>query len=146
MGVRFTMDGQEYELAPELVRSRLVGHQPEPIRQYSVDIDGVHWPVKQVLRLATGSSAFQSQTARRQLQRLGFVVLCEAMPRTTSGTAPRAATSRPAFDLNALEIVGAVDVRVAFEWHLAGPIALDHQSGRPDFPRVPALPGIYRFD
>ena len=38
--MRFTLDGQQFELTPELVRSRLDGHVPEDIREYWVDVDG----------------------------------------------------------------------------------------------------------
>jgi hypothetical protein len=54
MGVRFTLDGDPFELTPELVRARLQGYQPENIRDYWVEIDGTHWPVKQVISVATG--------------------------------------------------------------------------------------------
>jgi hypothetical protein len=63
------MDGRDYELTTAFVRARLAGHTPGDIRQYWVEIDGVRWPVKQVLRLATGSSEFESQTAQRQLRK-----------------------------------------------------------------------------
>lgn len=75
--MRFTLDGESFELTPELVRARLAGQVPEPVRQYWVEIDGIHWPVKQVIALATGvrdRQRFQSQASRRWLQRLGFQV------------------------------------------------------------------------
>lgn len=74
--MRFTLDGEQYELTPELVRSRLDGHVPEDIREYWVEIDGTRWPVKQVISLATGAGRqrFQSQASRRWLSNLGFAV------------------------------------------------------------------------
>jgi len=74
--VRFTLDGQQFELTPELVRSRLDGHVPEDIREYWVDVDGTQWPVKQVISLATGAGRhrFQSRASRRWLSNLGFAV------------------------------------------------------------------------
>src|ERR1035438_3880896 len=75
MGVRFTLDGDPFELTPELVRARLQGYQPENIRDYWVEIDGTHWPVKQVISVATGvrdRQRFQSQSSRRWLGNLGF--------------------------------------------------------------------------
>jgi len=77
IGMRFTLDGESFELTPDLVRARLAGHLPEDIREYWVEIDGRHWPVKQVISLATGVSdrqRFQSQSSRRWLQNLGFTI------------------------------------------------------------------------
>lgn len=74
--MRFTLDGEQFELTPELVRSRLEGHTPEAVREYWVEIDGARWPVKQVISLATGAGRqrFQSQAARRWLRSLGFAI------------------------------------------------------------------------
>lgn len=75
--MRFTLDGESFELTPELVRARLAGIVPEGIREYWVEIDGTRWPVKQVISLATGVSdrqRFQSQSSRRWLQNLGFTI------------------------------------------------------------------------
>src|SRR3954449_6543224 len=77
MGMRITLDGESFELTPELVRARVAGRVPEDIREYWVEIDGIRWPVKQVISLATGVSdrqRFQSQSSRRWLQRLGFSI------------------------------------------------------------------------
>lgn len=77
IGMRFTLDGESFELTPELVRARLAGHVPEAVREYWVEIDGTRWPVKQVISLATGVSdrqRFQSQSSRRWLQNLGFTI------------------------------------------------------------------------
>ncbi|MEP9362191.1 DUF6884 domain-containing protein [Nocardioides sp. CN2-186] len=75
-GMRFTLDGEQFELTPELVRSRLEGHTPEDVREYWVEIDGMRWPVKQVISLATGAGRhrFQSQASRRWLRNLGFAI------------------------------------------------------------------------
>lgn len=75
--MRFTLDGESFELTPELVRARLADHVPEDVRQYWVEIDGTRWPVKQVISLVTGVSdrqRFQSQSSRRWLQNLGFTI------------------------------------------------------------------------
>ena len=77
IGMRFTLDGEPFVLTPELVRARLAGHMPEEIREYWVEIDGMRWPVKQVISIATGVSdrqRFQSQSSRRWLQNLGFTI------------------------------------------------------------------------
>jgi hypothetical protein len=136
------MDGREYELTPALVRSRLAGQSPGDIRQYWVEIDDVRWPVKQVLRLSTGSSDFQSQTAQRHLLRLGFTVGGGAMPREgSSGTRPH----RLRFELAELTVIETIEARIWFEWHRAGRVTLD-TAGFPQFPPMPRLPGLYRFD
>src|SRR5690349_17427194 len=75
--MRFTLDGEPFELTPEVVRARLAGHMPEEIREYWVEIDAMRWPVKQVISIATGVSdrqRFQSQSSRRWLQNLGFTI------------------------------------------------------------------------
>lgn len=72
-----TLDGEHFELTPELVRARLVDQVPGDIHEYWVEVDGVRWPVKQVISLATGVSdrqRSQSQSSRRWLQKLGFSI------------------------------------------------------------------------
>jgi Family of unknown function (DUF6884)/GIY-YIG catalytic domain len=93
----FTLDGESFELTPELVRAGLSGAAPENIQQYWAEVDGVRWPVKQVISLATGvrdRQRFQSQSARRWLSSLGFTIGRDdaAVP----AAARRAATKRPA--------------------------------------------------
>lgn len=86
-----TLDGESFDLTADLVRARLVGQQPEAIRDYWVDIDGTRWPVKQVISVATGVSnrrRFQSQSARRWLRNLGFTM--------GSGSGIDSSASRPA--------------------------------------------------
>lgn len=75
--MKFTLDGELFELTADLVRSRISHHVPEPIREYWVEIDGVRWPVKQVISLTTGVNdrqRFQSQSSRRWLANLGFAI------------------------------------------------------------------------
>lgn len=75
--MRLLLDGEPFELTPDLVRARIAGGVPEDIRQYWVEIDGARWPVKQVISLATGVAdrqRFQSQAARRWLEKLGFTI------------------------------------------------------------------------
>ncbi|WP_245925192.1 DUF6884 domain-containing protein [Nocardia nova] len=71
------MDGEQFELDPDVVRTRLEGSVPEKIRDYWVEIDGTRWPVKQVISLATrvaDRQRFQSESARRWLRNLGFTI------------------------------------------------------------------------
>jgi uncharacterized protein DUF6884/GIY-YIG catalytic domain-containing protein len=93
MGMRFTLDGEPFELSPELVRVRLEGVVPEKIRDYWVEVDGTRWPVKQVISVATrvtDRQRFQSQSARRWLHNLGFTI--------GSGTAPSSPRAMPVRD------------------------------------------------
>jgi hypothetical protein len=143
--MRFTLDGQLYELTPDVVRQRLSGHSPEDIREYWTEIDGVRWPVKQVIALATGAtrSQFQSQSSQRWLRTLGFAVgPASRVPPTPTG-ARRGA--RPDLDLAALDVIERLDVRVTFSWLLAGAVTLDG-NGLPLFPPLPSAPGLYQFD
>ncbi|MGW0902986.1 hypothetical protein [Streptomyces sp. NPDC002853] len=146
--MQFTLDGESFELTPTLVRGRLAGHMPEEIREYWVEVDGVRWPVKQVIALATGvkRSRFQSQASRRWLHNLGFLIGAGSSA-IVSGSVPRltGASRRGAFDESQLKELEALDVRVAFSWLSAGPITLDN-AGLPRFPGLPRVPGLYRYD
>ena len=103
MIMRITLDGETFDLTPELVRARLAGHVPGDIRSYWVDIDGTRWPVKQVISLATGVTnrqRFQSQSSRRWLQTLGFTIgsghaVCAEKPPTSRKTASPTLPSLP---------------------------------------------------
>lgn len=55
--MQFTLDGESFELTPTLVRGRLAGHVPKEIHEYWVEVDGVRWPVKQVISLRQVPSA-----------------------------------------------------------------------------------------
>ena len=119
--MRFTLDGEPFELTPELVRSRLVGHTPEDVREYWVEIDGVRWPVKQVISVATGvgRQRFQSQAARRWLRNLGFAVgggtshLGQSSPRTRPAHQPGVAEKPAAVPAPDVVLVGCVKTKLA---------------------------------
>lgn len=147
--MEFTLDGELFALTPELVRARLEGHRPEEIREQWVEIDGVRWPVKQVIALATGAtrSRFQSQASRRWLASMGFAV---GSGSGSSGVArptgdKRGSTARAKFDPESLPVLESIGVRVAFDWVGAGQVRLDGE-GLPEFPPLPRLPGLYRYD
>lgn len=148
-GMRFTLDGEAFELTPEVVRSRLVGQVPEDIREYWVEIDGVRWPVKQVIAIATGArrTRFQSQDSRRWLQNLGFRIGAGAPSGIGGGGVRTRPTSTPRqrFDADSLEVLERVEARIGFTWLRAGAVTLD-ADGLPRFPALPAEPGLYRFD
>lgn len=86
--ISFMLGRRPFKLSADDVRDRLAHHDPDPIHQYSVQIEGVRWPVKQVMALATGLSnaEFQSQNSRRVLEKLGFTIVkvSTASPRIPS--------------------------------------------------------------
>jgi hypothetical protein len=97
--VEFTLNGARYTLDASAVRTALRGRTPDDVRDHWVDVDGVRWPPKQVLALATslGRSEFTSHMALRQLQRLGFATSVWGgsgqAPRTTPATTRRPRTA-----------------------------------------------------
>lgn len=145
--MQFTLTGQSFELTAEIVRQKLAGRVPESIQEYWVEVDGVRWPVKQVMAVATGLDRrrFQSQNSRRLLQRIGFSVGQGGSVISANPGSARPRVNRAAFDADALDVLESVDVRVAFEWLRAGPITLD-ADGLPKFPLLPRVPGLYRYD
>ncbi len=66
--------GDRTQLDAAVVRSALCGHVPESVRTHWVDVDGVRWPPRQVVALATGLDRrrLTSRTAHRTLRQLGF--------------------------------------------------------------------------
>lgn len=146
--MRFTLDGEQFELSPESVRAGLDGRVPEEIHEHWVEVDGTRWPVKQVIAAATGLSRtrFQSQTSRRLLERLGFPVGRRA-PGEAAAAPPRRvpAARRPLFEPGSLRPVGEVAASIAFTWLGAGAVTLDG-AGLPHFPPLPPGPGLYRLD
>lgn len=145
--IEFTLGGERFELTPELVRTRLSQHVPEEVREYWVEVDGVRWPVKQVIALATGAkrTRFQSHDSRRWLANLGFPIGSIGGPALARPASRRSSPARSKFDPGSLSVLESLDVRVAFEWLRAGPITLD-AAGHPKFPPLPRLPGLYRYD
>jgi hypothetical protein len=85
--VDFVLNGTRYTLDVETVRTAVRGRAPDEVREHWVNVDGVHWPPKQVFALATGldRGEFTSHTALRQLQRLG-------LPTSDWGSSSRGAT------------------------------------------------------
>ena len=144
--MNFTVDGVRFTIDADKVRSLLRAHSPETLHQYTVTIDETVWPVKQAFSIATGLSynRFQSQTARRQLRRLGFTIneepIDEPQPSRLHLSPTVIERSHPA-DLIESDTVTA---SVNFTWLSAGMLRLDG-SGKPLFPRLPKAPGLYRY-
>lgn len=98
--IRFTLNGDHYELSRAEVEARLVGVEPESIREHAVLINDTWFPVKQAFEVAVGvaRSGFISHTARRHLAALGFEmhgkiatrdVARSAVPKRETGSTPQ---------------------------------------------------------
>ncbi|QSR24126.1 hypothetical protein CFH99_00615 [Nocardioides aromaticivorans] len=105
--IRFTLNGQRYELTREDVEARLIDVTPDAIRKHAVRVNDIWFPAIQAFEAATGipRSEFISHTARRHLAALGFEVAGDIESRTTptapaapgpATPAPRPATAAPA--------------------------------------------------
>ena len=73
----FVVNGNVLRLSRRDVESCMQGLSPEPIQRHAVEIGGTTYPIKQVFEAATGLDRldFTSAVARRNLGRLGFVLL-----------------------------------------------------------------------
>lgn len=94
--MRFHLNGESFDLDPEIARVRILGSTPDPVQTHWVEIDGRRWPAKQALETATGISRsnFISHTAVRVLSRLGFETSDIPSPSTSS---PRTAEPPESF-------------------------------------------------
>src|SRR4051812_11952722 len=87
--IRFTLNGQRYELSREDVESRVGGVAPDAIRKHAVRVNGTWFPAIQAFEVAVGvpRSEFISHTARRHLAALGFEVRGVIDSRSTAAEA-----------------------------------------------------------
>jgi hypothetical protein len=94
--VEFIVNGAGHSLDVSTVRSALRGSAPDDVREHWVDIDGVRWPPKQALALATGldRSEFTSHRALGLFERLGFHTSPWGSVRQAAGTV-RTTKSQP---------------------------------------------------
>lgn len=111
--IRFTLNGNRYELSRADVESRLAGVLPGTIRKHAVRVSGTWFPAIQAFEAATGipRSEFISHTARRHLASLGFEIVGHIESREGSGTG-----GAPAQDSAPLTAVAASS-EVSEEWH-----------------------------
>jgi hypothetical protein len=129
-----------------LVRASLAGNIASVVQKHWVEVDGTRWPVTQAFALATGKPSVKSNRARRELQRLGFLVGQDAQPNPGTWIAPQPSKpAAPAFDQNTLEAQDSSELTFRYTWQCVGSIVLD-EKGYPSFPSLPSAPGIYRFD
>lgn len=128
--IRFTLNGQRYELTREDVEARLVEVTPDAIRKHAVRVNDTWFPAVQAFEVATGipRSEFISHTARRHLSALGFEVAGDVESRTTptataapgpATPAARPATAAPA-EVGAGEWHTEANVQAALVTALAG--------------------------
>jgi hypothetical protein len=73
----FTMNGQPHRLTRAAVLKAMRGQIPGRIQTYAVDVEGVRFPVKQVLAqsLRVPVTSFVSTRAQDILTKLGFEVI-----------------------------------------------------------------------
>lgn len=115
--IRFTLNGQRYELAREDVEVRLADVTPDAIRKHAVRVNDTWFPAIQAFEVATGipRSEFISHTARRHLAALGFEVAGNIESRTTM---PAASAAAPVPAGPAARPAAAAPVEVGGgEWH-----------------------------
>lgn len=72
--MRFRLNGEWFEVDPEIARVRILSSIPDPVQTHWVEVDGRRWPVKQALEAATGipRGACISHRAVDLLSKLGF--------------------------------------------------------------------------
>jgi len=116
--MEFVLNGVSHALQPDDIRSALRPARPEPVREHWVDVDGVHWPPKQVFALATriDRSEFTSHLALRHLQRLGFRTSdwsgsrverpTEAAPQAAAPVERRVTTGQPPLSTRDVVLIG----------------------------------------
>jgi hypothetical protein len=78
----FKIGGKEVTLTRNAVEDSVRRMEPGPIRRYSVTINGVRFPIKQVVAAASGQppAAFIATDAYRILNRLGFEIQSDEPP------------------------------------------------------------------
>ncbi len=74
--MRFTIKGKEFDISKEQVVRTVKGKQPKSIMKYYVEIEGVQYPIKQLIEWVTGLHLidFTSMYANDILSKLGFEV------------------------------------------------------------------------
>ena len=113
--MRFQLNGEFYEIDPDVARARILSSIPDPVRTHWVEIDGRRWPAKQAFEVATGvpRGTYISHTAVRLLARLGLTT--SEIPHGTSPSTPhppRQAPGRP--PISAAQAAEAFSVLDAF--------------------------------
>ena len=75
METTITIQGKTYRVTREDILQAAKSQSPERIKTYYVELNGKRYPVKQLLRIATGTTKFfDSSSARSVLTKLHFDV------------------------------------------------------------------------
>jgi hypothetical protein len=77
--IRFTHKGEEFQLTKDDFVKALKGVQPGRIQKYSVEVNGIDYPIRQVVALTMRRPTieFTSHDAYRILQKYGFTIQTE---------------------------------------------------------------------
>ena len=77
MTQEFIVGGKRFQLTKDQVLSKLRGISPGSVKTHGVEINGLMYPVKEALALATGLDLidFNTNQARSVFRRLGFKVV-----------------------------------------------------------------------
>ncbi len=102
----FIFDGQHHSLTKQEVEARMRGVEPGRVYQYSVEVSGVRYPVKQVFRVATGLKFVNTDRARDILRRLGF--FSQGTPSATASHPSKVAELSPVWVLEIQTVAGGV--------------------------------------
>lgn len=88
--IRFTLNGQRYELSHSMVEARLANVVPGVVQERAVKINNAGFPFRQAFEVAVSvpRSAFISHATRRHLAALGFEVHGEIESRDAPSAAP----------------------------------------------------------
>lgn len=105
--IDFTLDGKRYRLTRDVVIGAMRSQIPGRIQTYAVDIDGIRFPVKQVLAqaLRIPVTSFVSTRAQDLLTKLEFGVI-----NVREGSTPAATASRLDRDSRFVALRLAVDL------------------------------------
>ncbi|MCI0724922.1 MAG: hypothetical protein L0338_39060 [Acidobacteria bacterium] len=73
MNVKFTLRGRQFDKGPEDLPKAAKGLKPSRIQKYSTVVNGVRYPIRQLVAALTGVPAIEitSQDAYRILHKLG---------------------------------------------------------------------------
>lgn len=126
--MKFTLNGERYDVDPSDARARLAAHPPEPIQVHWVELDGRRWPPKQALEVVLGvqRAGFTTHRAAEILCRLGLST-SRAQTSTRSRMSAPKTGSKPMLQFSRESLHEAVE-------HLA-----DFMDGQPLTTRVADL-------
>jgi Holliday junction resolvase-like predicted endonuclease len=112
--IRFTLNGQQYELSRADVEDRLADVTPDVIRKHAVRVNDTWFPAIQAFEVAirVPRSEFISHTARRHLAALGFEVHGDIESRTFGHHAEARQVTQPT-----LRAVHPFEAELDESWH-----------------------------